>query len=57
MTVKGKTIYNKTVGLSPQLYARWLAYHAEEAVSFNGLVTAFLEEKLPHLKDEEEARP
>ena len=50
MTVKARTIYTKSVMLSPALYARWEAYHAQEGLSFNGIILSFLERTLPHLE-------
>lgn len=55
MTLQGKTTYNKTVALSPELHARFVQYQLDHGpgASFNGLVIEYLNEALPHLLDEE----
>jgi hypothetical protein len=51
MTLQGRVTFNKTVGLSPDLYARWRAYEQETGQSFNGLILAYLEQTLPKTEE------
>jgi hypothetical protein len=50
MTLKAKVIYNMTVGLNRDLYARWILHKCLTGQSFNGKIVRYLEADLPPLE-------